>query len=37
MDSNPERNFSLRTGRSFGNIIAVLDPRVVKIGVRFQF
>jgi outer membrane receptor protein involved in Fe transport len=37
LNSNPETNFALRTGRSFGNIIAVLDPRVVKVGIRLQF
>jgi outer membrane receptor protein involved in Fe transport len=36
-NSNPETNFAVRTGRNHQNIIAVLDPRVVKIGVRFQF
>ena len=36
-NSNPETNFQLRTGASFNNIIAALDPRAIKIGVRFQF
>ncbi len=36
-NSNPETNFTLRTGSSFRNIIAALDPRAMKIGVRFQF
>jgi hypothetical protein len=36
-NSNPETNFVVRTGRNFQNIIAVLDPRVLKIGVRLQF
>jgi hypothetical protein len=36
-NSNPETNFVVRTGSNFQNIVAVLDPRVVKIGIRFQF
>ena len=36
-NGNPEVNFILRTGRSFRNIIAALDPRAIKVGVRFQF
>ncbi len=36
-NANPETNFTLRTGSSFRNIIAALDPRAMKIGVRFQF
>ena len=36
-NANPETNFTLRTGSSFRNIIAALDPRAIKIGVRFQF
>jgi len=36
-NSNPETNFTIRTGGTFENIIAVLDPRAFKLGVRFQF
>jgi hypothetical protein len=36
-NSNAETNFTLRTGANFRNIIAALNPRAVKIGVRFQF
>jgi hypothetical protein len=36
-NANPETNFTLRTGTSFRNIIAALDPRAIKIGVRFTF
>ncbi|HSF19874.1 MAG TPA: carboxypeptidase regulatory-like domain-containing protein [Vicinamibacteria bacterium] len=36
-NSNSEVNFSLRTGGNFNNIIATLDPRTLKIGVRYQF
>jgi hypothetical protein len=37
MNSNAETNFFLTTGRTYRNIIAALDPRAMKIGVRFQF
>jgi len=36
-NGNPETNFILRTGGSFRNIIAALDPRAIKVGVRYQF
>jgi len=36
-NSNPETNFTIRTGGTFENIIAVLDPRAFKLGVGFQF
>lgn len=36
-NSNPETNFTIRTGNTFENIIAALDPRAFKLGVRFQF
>ena len=36
-NSNSEVNFNLRTGTRFSNIIAALDPRAFKIGVRYQF
>jgi outer membrane receptor protein involved in Fe transport len=36
-NSNAETNFTLRTGSNFNNIIAALDPRAFKIGVRYQF
>ncbi len=36
-NGNPETNFNMRTGRSFRNIIAALEPRAVKVGVRYQF
>jgi hypothetical protein len=34
---NPVTNFQLRTGSSFNRIIGVLDPRAIKLGIRFQF
>ncbi len=37
MNSNTEANFFITSGRTFNNIIAALDPRVLKLGVRFQF
>jgi outer membrane receptor protein involved in Fe transport len=36
-NSNSEVNFNLRTGARFRNIIAALDPRALKIGIRYQF
>jgi hypothetical protein len=36
-NSNSETNFFMTTGRTYRNIIAALDPRAIKIGVRFQF
>jgi hypothetical protein len=36
-NSNAETNFVLTSGSRFNNIIAALDPRAIKIGVRFQF
>jgi len=36
-NSNSEVNFNLRTGRRFRNIIAALDPRALKIRIRYQF
>jgi Carboxypeptidase regulatory-like domain len=36
-NSNAETNFIVRTGSAFQNLIAVLDPRTVKIGIRYQF
>jgi len=36
-NSNAEVNFIVRTGSSFRDLIAVLDPRTVKIGFRYQF
>jgi hypothetical protein len=36
-NSNAETNFFLTTGRTFRNIIAALNPRALKLGVRFQF
>jgi len=36
-NSNSEVNFILRTGSAFRNLIAVLDPRTVKVGIRYQF
>ena len=36
-NGNPETNFVLRTGRNFENVIAALDPRTFKIGIRWQF
>ena len=36
-NSNSEVNFNLRTGTRFRNIIAALDPRAFKIGIRYQF
>ncbi len=37
LNANTETNFFLTSGRTFNNIIAALDPRVLKLGVRFQF
>ncbi len=37
LNANPETNFVLRTGSSFRDIIGVLDPRAIKLGIRFQF
>jgi hypothetical protein len=36
-NSNTPTNFFMNTGRTFGNIIAALNPRAIKIGARFQF
>jgi hypothetical protein len=36
-NSNTPTNFFMNTGRTFQNVIAALNPRAVKIGVRFQF
>ena len=36
-NSNAETNFIVRTGPAFENLIAVLDPRTVKFGIRYQF
>jgi outer membrane receptor protein involved in Fe transport len=36
-NSNAETNFIVRTGPAFRDLIAVLDPRTVKLGVRYQF
>jgi hypothetical protein len=36
-NSNAETNFVLNTGSRFQNLIAALDPRAFKLGVRFQF
>jgi outer membrane receptor protein involved in Fe transport len=36
-NSNAVTNFNLRTGSRFEEIIAVVDPRALKIGVRYQF
>ena len=35
-NANPVTNFSLKNG-NFGRIIAVLDPRVAQVAVRFEF
>ena len=37
LNGNPVSNFQMRTGSAYQSIIAVLDPRTFKIGVRFQF
>ena len=37
LNGNAETNFQLRTGSSYNNIIAALDPRTFKIGIRYQF
>jgi hypothetical protein len=36
-NSNAEVNFIVRTGPAFRDLIAVLDPRTVKLGIRYQF
>jgi hypothetical protein len=36
INANPVTNFNLYNG-GFGNIIAVLDPRVAQVGIRMQF
>ena len=36
-NSNAETNFVLNTGSRFQNLIAALDPRAFKLGLRFQF
>ena len=37
MNSNAETNFFMTTGSRFRDIIAALNPRALKIGIRFQF
>ena len=37
LNSNPETNFTLRTGANFNNIIEWLQGRTFKVGLRFQF
>jgi hypothetical protein len=36
-NSNAETNFFMTTGSRFRDIIAALNPRALKLGVRFQF
>jgi hypothetical protein len=36
LNANPVTNFSLTNG-NFGHVIAVLDPRVAQVAVRFEF
>ncbi len=36
-NSNSETNFIVRTGPAYQDLIAVLDPRTVKLGIRYQF
>ena len=36
-NTNAEINFVMRTGDDFQNVIAALDPRTLKIGLRWQF
>jgi hypothetical protein len=36
-NGNSETNFNLRTGFAYRDIIAALDPRTFKIGVRWEF
>ena len=36
LNSNPVTNFNLYNG-GFGDIIAVLDPRVAQVGFRVEF
>jgi outer membrane receptor protein involved in Fe transport len=36
-NSNPVTSFAQRTGGNFGTVIAALDPRTVKAGIRWQF
>ena len=36
LNANPVTNFSLTNG-NFGTVIAVLDPRVAQVAIRFEF
>jgi hypothetical protein len=36
LNSNPVTNFNLYNG-GFGDVIAVLDPRVAQVGFRVEF
>ena len=36
LNTNPVTNFNLNSG-GFGDIIAVLDPRVAQVGIRVEF
>ena len=37
LNSNAVTNFNLRTGSSYNDVIAALDPRAAKIGLRLTF
>ena len=37
LNSNAVTNFNLRTGSNYNNVIAALDPRAAKIGLRLTF
>ena len=37
LNGNPVTNFSLRTGSSFGRVIAALEARTVMLKIRWQF
>ena len=37
LNSNAVTNFNLRTGANYNNVIAALDPRAAKVGLRLTF
>jgi len=36
-NSNAVSNFNLRTGSNYNNVIAAIDPRAAKVGLRLTF
>jgi hypothetical protein len=36
-NANPVTNFRTTTGSRFGEIIALLDPRIIRLGIRYEF